>query len=154
MNDFRKCISDLYIQGTFVMPCQRCCMSLSLHWLSKDNMYMKVNWCYVIFRYIVSHDKIFKGIYVLFWTQNGSWAAEKVITIPPKTVDNWALPEMPGEWTINEWMDDDRHYSLANWELEAYIYIYIYQIPERLIDRLVLGGHILDPLGIKQCGLP
>jgi len=28
--------------------------------------------------------------------QDGSWEAEKVLQIPGKTVDNWALPTMPG----------------------------------------------------------
>jgi hypothetical protein len=28
--------------------------------------------------------------------QNGEWVAEKVISIPSKKVEGWALPEMPG----------------------------------------------------------
>ena len=28
--------------------------------------------------------------------QKGDWAAEKVITVPSKKVEGWALPEMPG----------------------------------------------------------
>ena len=28
--------------------------------------------------------------------QKGDWAAEKVITVPPKKVEGWALPQMPG----------------------------------------------------------
>jgi len=28
--------------------------------------------------------------------QDGKWAAEKVIQVPGKKVDNWALPTMPG----------------------------------------------------------
>ena len=30
------------------------------------------------------------------FNQEGTWAAEKVISIPPKAVQNWALPDMPG----------------------------------------------------------
>lgn len=29
--------------------------------------------------------------------QDGSWAADKVVAIPPKKVENWVLPEMPGD---------------------------------------------------------
>ena len=29
--------------------------------------------------------------------QDGKWDAEKVIDIPSKKVDGWALPEMPGK---------------------------------------------------------
>ena len=28
--------------------------------------------------------------------QKGDWAAEKVIAVPPKKVEGWALPHMPG----------------------------------------------------------
>jgi len=28
--------------------------------------------------------------------QDGKWAAEKVIQVPGKKVDNWMLPTMPG----------------------------------------------------------
>ena len=28
--------------------------------------------------------------------QKGDWAAEKVVAVPPKKVEGWALPEMPG----------------------------------------------------------
>lgn len=30
-------------------------------------------------------------------SQSGDWAAEKVISVPSKKVEGWALPEMPGE---------------------------------------------------------
>lgn len=30
-------------------------------------------------------------------SQKGDWAAEKVIKVPSKKVEGWALPEMPGE---------------------------------------------------------
>lgn len=29
--------------------------------------------------------------------EDGTWAAHKVISIPPKKVEGWALPEMPGK---------------------------------------------------------
>ena len=36
-------------------------------------------------------------VYRFYLEPSGNWAAEKVIQIPPKTVEGWALPEMPGE---------------------------------------------------------
>jgi len=33
---------------------------------------------------------------VLRDVQEGKWAAEQVIEVPGKKVDNWALPTMPG----------------------------------------------------------
>lgn len=29
--------------------------------------------------------------------EDGTWAAHKVISIPPKKVEGWAMPEMPGK---------------------------------------------------------
>ncbi len=39
-------------------------------------------------------------VFRFFKTQKGDWAAEKVIAIPPKKVEGWALPDMPGENTF------------------------------------------------------
>ena len=35
-------------------------------------------------------------VFVLRVMQDGKWAAENVIQVPGKKVDNWALPVMPG----------------------------------------------------------
>ena len=35
-----------------------------------------------------------------FFIQKGDWAAHKVISIPSKKVEGWALPEMPGKYSI------------------------------------------------------
>ena len=34
--------------------------------------------------------------YIMILFQKGDWAAEKVIAVPPKKVEGWALPHMPG----------------------------------------------------------
>jgi len=34
--------------------------------------------------------------FVLLRSQDGKWSAEKVISVPSKKVENWALPDMPG----------------------------------------------------------
>ena len=38
----------------------------------------------------------FADTFFMILSQKGDWAAEKVITIPPKKVEGWALPDMPG----------------------------------------------------------
>ena len=42
---------------------------------------------------------LFGNIYRYFKTDKGDWSAEKVIDIPAKTVEGWALPEMPSVLT-------------------------------------------------------
>ena len=39
-------------------------------------------------------------LYFLLSVQNGSWSTEKVIDVPNKKVEGWALPEMPGQLLI------------------------------------------------------
>ena len=43
------------------------------------------------------------------------WAAEKVIAIPSKKVEGWALPEMPGLITDIILSLDDRFLYFSNW---------------------------------------
>ena len=33
-------------------------------------------------------------------SQSGSWSTQKVIDVPNKAVDGWALPEMPGKYNV------------------------------------------------------
>lgn len=40
--------------------------------------------------------KLTCGLHFTNGVQDGKWAAEKVIEVPGKKVDNWALPTMPG----------------------------------------------------------
>ena len=38
-----------------------------------------------------------KFLYLIsFLFQNGTWSTQKVIDVPGKKVEGWALPEMPG----------------------------------------------------------
>ena len=38
----------------------------------------------------------------LHWIQDGKWATQKVIDVPGKKVDGWALPAMPGMCVCEE----------------------------------------------------
>lgn len=37
-------------------------------------------------------------MYSIFKQSDGNWAAEKVITIPPKKVKGWPAPEIQGKY--------------------------------------------------------
>ena len=54
-------------------------------------------------------------LYVVVDLQAGIWAAEKVIAIPSKKVEGWALPEMPGLITDIILSLDDRFLYFSNW---------------------------------------
>lgn len=50
--------------------------------------------------YIIS---ALKGKFIRFFKkEDGTWAAEKVIRIPPKKVEGWGLPDIEGELAINQ----------------------------------------------------
>ena len=38
---------------------------------------------------------------LLLVLQNALWIAEKVIDVPSKKVEGWALPEMPGQFGLS-----------------------------------------------------
>lgn len=74
---------------------------------------------------------------------NGEWAAEKVIGVPTKKVENWALPEMPGLITDILISLDDRFIYFSNW---LHGDIRQYDITDRrnpkLVGQIWLGGSI------------
>jgi len=54
-------------------------------------------------------------MYVTTLFQDGNWDAECVIEVPSKTVEGWALPEMPGLITDIILSLDDRFLYFSNW---------------------------------------
>lgn len=54
-------------------------------------------------------------VFRFFKKPDGDWEAEKVITVPPKTVEGWMLPEMPGLITDLLLSLDDRFLYFSNW---------------------------------------
>ncbi|XP_050405614.2 methanethiol oxidase [Patella vulgata] len=83
------------------------------------------------------------NIFRFFRTESGLWDAEKVIDIPSKTVEGWALPEMPGLITDILLSLDDKYLYFSNW---AHGDIRQYDITNtrkpRLVGQLFLGGSI------------
>ncbi|TRY86384.1 hypothetical protein DNTS_012149 [Danionella cerebrum] len=54
-------------------------------------------------------------VFRFYKTQKGDWATEKVIKVPSKRVEGWALPEMPGLITDILISLDDRFLYFSNW---------------------------------------
>ncbi|KAI8519404.1 methanethiol oxidase-like isoform X2 [Branchiostoma floridae x Branchiostoma belcheri] len=83
------------------------------------------------------------NVFRFFKTPRGDWATEKVIDIPSKKVEGWALPEMPGLITDILISMDDRFLYFSNW---LHGDVRQYDITDRrnpkLVGQLFLGGSI------------
>ncbi|KAL5005184.1 hypothetical protein ScPMuIL_018640 [Solemya velum] len=81
---------------------------------------------------------------IFYFNKRGSkWYAEKVIAIPPKKVDNWILPEMPGLVTDILLSMDDHFLYFSNW-LHGDIRQYDITDPAhpKLVGQIFIGGSI------------
>ncbi|XP_029648147.1 methanethiol oxidase [Octopus sinensis] len=89
------------------------------------------------------------SVYRIFKAQN-KWAAEKVIQVPPKTVENWILPNMPGLITDIIVSLDDRFLYFSNW-LHGDVRQYDITNGKKpiLVGQLFLGGSILSDSKVK-----
>lgn len=89
-------------------------------------------------------------VFRFYRTDKGDWAAEKVIAIPPKDVEGWALPSMPGLITDILLSMDDKFVYFSNW---LHGDIRQYDITDRLHPRLTgqifLGGSICKGGAVK-----
>ncbi|KAF6034625.1 hypothetical protein EB796_007065 [Bugula neritina] len=90
------------------------------------------------------------NVFRFFKDPLGVWQAEKVIDIPAKSVEGWALPYMPGLITDILISMDDRFLYFSNWiqgDLRQYD-ISDTRNP-KLVGRLFLGGSITSDSGVK-----
>jgi len=89
-------------------------------------------------------------VFRFYRTNNGSWAAEKVISIPQKQVEGWALPSMPGLITDILISLDDKYIYFSNW---LHGDVRQYDITDRRNPRLTgqvfIGGSITKQFGCK-----
>uniref|UniRef100_A0A8C1HCK3 Methanethiol oxidase n=1 Tax=Cyprinus carpio carpio TaxID=630221 RepID=A0A8C1HCK3_CYPCA len=89
-------------------------------------------------------------IFRFYKTPKRDWAAEKVIQIPSKKVEGWALPEMPGLITDILISLDDRFLYFSNW---LHGDIRQYDITDRrnprMVGQIFLGGSILKDGPVK-----
>lgn len=90
------------------------------------------------------------NVFRFYKSPDGQWAAEKVISVPSKKVERWALPEMPGLITDILISLDDRFLYFSNW---LHGDIRQYDITDRKSPRLVgqvfLGGSIVSDGPVK-----
>jgi len=89
-------------------------------------------------------------VFRFFKADDGKWAAEKVISIPSKTVEGWALPSMPGLITDILLSLDDRFLYFSNW---LHGDIRQYDISDRrhpkLVGQLFIGGSVCKGEPVK-----
>ena len=93
---------------------------------------------------------LFANVYRFHKTESGQWAAHKVIDIPPKKVEGWVLPDMPGVLTDILLSMDDKYLYMSCW-LHGDIRQYDVRDPEnpKLTGQLFLGGSITKEFGVK-----
>ncbi|XP_075464167.1 methanethiol oxidase [Ascaphus truei] len=84
------------------------------------------------------------SVFRFYKTQDATWAAEKVIQVPSKKVEGWALPDMPGLITDILISLDDRFLYFSNW---LHGDIRQYDITDmrhpKLVGQAFLGGSIV-----------
>lgn len=89
-------------------------------------------------------------VFRFFKTSKGDWAAEKVISIPDKDVEGWALPKMPGLITDILLSLDDRFLYFSNW---LHGDIRQYDVTDtrnpKLVGQVWLGGSICTDKNVK-----
>ncbi|XP_062512105.1 methanethiol oxidase-like [Corticium candelabrum] len=88
-------------------------------------------------------------------TQDGSWKADKVIDVPSKKVEGWALPDMPGLITDILISLDDKYLYFSNW---LHGDIRQYDISDtanpKLVGQLFVGGSIVKGGSVKVADDP
>ncbi|XP_054289903.1 methanethiol oxidase-like [Macrosteles quadrilineatus] len=84
------------------------------------------------------------AIFRFFRKVDGTWAAERVIRIPPKKVKGWALPELEGMVTDIVISLDDRFLYLSNW-LHGDVRQYDITNPSqpKMTGQVFIGGKIV-----------
>ncbi|XP_053134214.1 methanethiol oxidase-like isoform X2 [Hemicordylus capensis] len=84
------------------------------------------------------------AVHRFYKTENGTWAAEKVIQVPNKKVNGWLLPDMPGLITDILISLDDRFLYFSNW---LHGDIRQYDITDtrkpKLVGQVFVGGSIV-----------
>ncbi|KAL1129063.1 hypothetical protein AAG570_013595, partial [Ranatra chinensis] len=95
------------------------------------------------------------NIFRFFRRDDGTWEAEKVISIPAKKVEGWVKPEMPGLVTDILLSLDDRFLYLSNW---LHGDIRQYDVTDtsnpKLVGQIYLGGSITKEGPVKVIEQP
>ena len=93
---------------------------------------------------------LYANVFRFYKTGKGDWAAHKVIDIPAKKVEGWALPDMPAVLTDILMSMDDKYLYLSCW-LHGDLRQYDVSDPmnPKLTGQLFLGGCITKEFGVK-----
>jgi selenium-binding protein 1 len=90
------------------------------------------------------------NVFRFYKAENGSWKADKVIDVPSKKVEGWALPDMPSLITDLVISLDDRYLYFSNWlhgDLRQY------DITDtanpKLVGQVFIGGSITKQGSVK-----
>jgi len=93
---------------------------------------------------------LYANVFRFYRDTDGVWKAHKVIDIPSKKVQGWALPDMPGVITDILISLDDRFLYFSNW---VHGDVRQYDISDRrnpkLVGQLWLGGSICTDGSVK-----
>jgi len=82
-------------------------------------------------------------VFRFFMKPDGTWDAEKILTVPPKDVEGWILPQMPGLITDIIVSLDDKYLYFSNW-LHGDVRQYDVSDPRnpKLTGQVFIGGLI------------
>lgn len=93
---------------------------------------------------------LYGKVFRFYKTRKGDWDAEKVIDIPSKKVEGWALPDMPPVLTDILISMDDKYLYFSNW---VHGDVRQYDISDtrnpKLTGQVWLGGSITKEFGVK-----
>lgn len=82
-------------------------------------------------------------VFCYYKTNEGTFEAKKVISVPPKKVANWLLPEMPGVITDILISLDDRFLYFSNWvHGDLRQYDITNPLEPKLVGQIFLGGSV------------
>jgi len=86
-------------------------------------------------------------------SKDGKWVTQKVISVPAKSVDGWALPNMPGLITDIILSLDDKFLYFSNW-LHGDIRQYDVSDPAnpKLVGQVFVGGSVKKGGSVKITG--
>ncbi|KAK7791704.1 hypothetical protein R5R35_000279 [Gryllus longicercus] len=89
-------------------------------------------------------------VFRFYRKEDGSWAADPVITVPPKKVEGWSMPNLPGLITDIILSLDDRFMYFSCW---LHGDVRQYDISDtknpRLVGQIFLGGSMLKGGAVK-----
>ncbi|KAL0271546.1 UNVERIFIED_CONTAM: hypothetical protein PYX00_008605 [Menopon gallinae] len=90
------------------------------------------------------------NIFRFFRKDDGTWAAEKAIDVPAKTVTGWLFPQVEGMITDIIISLDDRYLYFSNF-LHGDVRQYDISVPSKpkLVGQLFLGGVLVDDGPVK-----